>query len=1824
MENRNLNNSLFYGNIVKLESASKELLNDTLFFVDYIDESKLKLVSENMETQIFHLNENGGVDNIDKIIIINQQEDGYCVINGLLPGKLIKINFANEDAFIQGEIRSLENDMIVVKTQENELLYIDFEYSGLLEKYNIESIDIIKSYQSYQTGEYDIVDNGKNAENATMLTQDGKGQTMYTIEQQVNDYIEKSKSTSKNKKKVITEIEKYKLLLEEYTALDSGIKIKQIPNNQILYSIFDLNPKVVNLFSSYLHKELFYNPDKVGNYEFDSIDTEISKWQYSVIGKGYPSLEDFSDHNNLTQINTKIKNYHKKIRLQTEQNIALVNKVTRSNNIPFFFSIGKEGEIQVIPYDNVHAEKGEKLILNGLVFKNLPSIYKEMNIHHSSNLLSKSLQNLYIRYEKTPKAKILNGDVMKEKSYFDNKRATFYEFQEDKTFKEYIEDLDFGLKDVYEKLFDRKEVSMFQCLKKLALFNISKMNVTDHAFIQKLVRENISVTKKAINEQRAYFIRMNKRPDNYEYVPHENMYEIVQNSYLSGKKSKTSNVSYQMGELLRIASIDNMELLLFELMQLNRTNTIDFNDKDVDDYILDLQAQLNGEISKDIDKNRVDYHKYYRTKNEMLRDTNKTILKNINKNENGEVEQYDPIQYCYENVINGAKFDGDLNNFVKELDLLLEIMHEQNDNFDQYENAFKNEADRDNILTVLVKLIQNSQIRQDDKCYVEEEKKFYIYDGNKWNSAEESSSSLDKKKFLQVKNSIDEFEDIKSRIIQESVIKYAQKNEKDTDKNDDFFREKRRNKMMSKLKNLKENKLRQLLKYNSQKYEYQQLFDNLGYEILQNYSSHTNLLHIILGIDDLERKYTLIQRFISLYAIDNGDEKWFYCASTNIKLIPKYLQKLSDAYLLYNNHDSMIKEICHLEGHLSEEGDAWIHKESGFVIKKIDFDTNYGYDENGFKIKLDTVDGIDNIDDDVVDRNDETDTKTEFNSSTTGKTGPVKPQRKPNKQLMKLIKELAPIMMRDLDVKFRHNDDTSLIYAVMEEIFHESSQHPKFKSLSLIGSVYVVTSMILIYVQCKNVSVGKSYASCNMSFSGFPYEQDETSLDGIKYLACYLHTRLDPDKKNNSGKKQLSDMVIKIFRQFSSLKKTEEMITSDIYDHIKLFFLKNVFVKDMIQQKRNFESKNPKANFVSPPPSMFKPALLEISTQNADDEHGFKHKNDTVLDKHEKQKREMEMINLKIEEEVKASVKKEEPLLKSHYNEPFLINYCCHDKELAVKSLVKSEIDKSQFSKLVNRSDRMFHELSEKEFRHFKGTTLLVPITDKREEEISVVQTYSDESLYSFLSELLQFENKDKNTPEHLKSLAKEYNLEDLDDNFYTEMEEIGKNGDVQEKIKLLEKYDIEINSSFMNKVLSQHHKYQYDEQKKRQEIESEKLRLKKSNKTKVLSDFEFDYLNITEANEKNLGFRNNDFLLGNKEATAANNVDAVSRAIDAEENNKKAPDHDNVSDKFEKELEILSRNYKKFISNHFNKSNHRSVKNGMNTLLNNIKNGAYLEKKDNEQFELYMKQLYNINYQLIAFIPGLLFNNNFYNESGFHQFNFADTHIEDLKKHRQDYRNGFNKLPNASEETINILQTISNYKDVLYLKSFNEKRTNKYSFLLYLLYKLLNHYTELTESIDVVVNINFEIAKMVLEYMKNTSYSYEKMMINNNQSKQSEKSIKTEALRKMRPQEREAEKYKMAAKLGDWSYGNQSRVFKYYKQFYNEDTERANEIKNIAKELYAETITDGDNNLYNGSQFENSLTDMINNEEAQDITLVGDEDGIVLDDEGCEIDDYE
>ena len=50
-----------------------------------------------------------------------------------------------------------------------------------------------------------------------------------------------------------------------------------------------------------------------------------------------------------------------------------------------------------------------------------------------------------------------------------------------------------------------------------------------------------------------------------------------------------------------------------------------------------------------------------------------------------------------------------------------------------------------------------------------------------------------------------------------------------------------------------------------------------------------------------------------------------------------------------------IDAICKERGSISEDGDAWTDKYSGYVIKQIDMDTDEGYDAAGYKLQTRSV-----------------------------------------------------------------------------------------------------------------------------------------------------------------------------------------------------------------------------------------------------------------------------------------------------------------------------------------------------------------------------------------------------------------------------------------------------------------------------------------------------------------------------------------------------------------------------------------------------------------------------------------------------------------------------------------------------------------------------------------------------------------------------------------------------------------------------------------------------------------------------------------------------
>jgi hypothetical protein len=138
---------LQYGDVIQIFNPINENLDKQIFIIDYIDKSKIILINTDTFNNIkLNINENGilGDGNITKIILLSRaDEPSYAKQNGLIPGKWINIYFGGDlPVIITGYISNLEEDMIEITTNDNDVIYINFDYKGIPEELPIENIEI--------------------------------------------------------------------------------------------------------------------------------------------------------------------------------------------------------------------------------------------------------------------------------------------------------------------------------------------------------------------------------------------------------------------------------------------------------------------------------------------------------------------------------------------------------------------------------------------------------------------------------------------------------------------------------------------------------------------------------------------------------------------------------------------------------------------------------------------------------------------------------------------------------------------------------------------------------------------------------------------------------------------------------------------------------------------------------------------------------------------------------------------------------------------------------------------------------------------------------------------------------------------------------------------------------------------------------------------------------------------------------------------------------------------------------------------------------------------------------------------------------------------------------------------------------------------------------------------------------------------------------------------------------------------------------------------------------------------------------------------------
>ena len=125
------------GQVIKLIAPSNSAINDKIYYIEYLDSDKIKLINDtNLDEEVEIGITNGRLndESIEQIIILATPElKGYARQHELVPENWITIEFGGEvPSIINGQITDLDEDEIEVDIYgQDQKIYIDFGYKGI-------------------------------------------------------------------------------------------------------------------------------------------------------------------------------------------------------------------------------------------------------------------------------------------------------------------------------------------------------------------------------------------------------------------------------------------------------------------------------------------------------------------------------------------------------------------------------------------------------------------------------------------------------------------------------------------------------------------------------------------------------------------------------------------------------------------------------------------------------------------------------------------------------------------------------------------------------------------------------------------------------------------------------------------------------------------------------------------------------------------------------------------------------------------------------------------------------------------------------------------------------------------------------------------------------------------------------------------------------------------------------------------------------------------------------------------------------------------------------------------------------------------------------------------------------------------------------------------------------------------------------------------------------------------------------------------------------------------------------------------------------------
>ena len=421
-------------------------------------------------------------------------------------------------------------------------------------------------------------------------------------------------------------------------------------------------------------------------------------------------------------------------------------------------------------------------------------------------------------------------------------------------------------------------------------------------------------------------------------------------------------------------------------------------------------------------------------------------------------------------------------------------------------------------------------------------------------------------------------------------------------------------------------------------------------------------------------------------------EHWKYCKETNTKLMPTSLYRLAKAYLedshmsnnIPVNYNAVLNQLCNTIGKLSDDGDAYVDKYSGYILRKIEMR------EEGFEI------GFGDQEDEGL-----------FQDNNPHQREVIVKQVLKN-EVMKIyaneidqrIYNIISAICRNIYIYGEENKEIMMQLCIqwlkigsffpseatyksqVDKIMKKRENDPKIKIPDtyaiynkkkhiLIGALAV---LIVVQTAIPDIPIDRTFPGCVKSFDGYPLKEGQDDLSSIAYIACILKKMYTTKEDGNllpKGKGELENVLLKTLKDPILLQPS----VVNLYDLKRTYLLENPIT---IMIPRELEINVKWTQFLPPIFPFSIPSNLVQSITSS---------GQTALNVYQVKIR---VLSLALLQYIREMVSKKNMLFQTKTGLPFLQNACCDEiLQFPPKSFLEYFFEDAAIEKMVGIVQKM-------------------------------------------------------------------------------------------------------------------------------------------------------------------------------------------------------------------------------------------------------------------------------------------------------------------------------------------------------------------------------------------------------------------------------------------------------------------------------------------------------------------------------------------------------